>query len=285
MKTHTEDAFEQLIVAHLLEHGGYEPGVSGATAPEAALATQVDYDVHRALIPADVLAFVQATQPKPWAKLQAIHGAALDGLFIDALAKALDGFGMLSVLRRGFKFHGQLIRLAYFRPGNNLNPAVWDLYQQNRLRVVRQLRYDPKTDAELDLALFVNGLPVATAELKNPMTGQQVGHAKHQYRHDRDPKAPIFRFKARALVHFAVDPDAVWMTTRLTGASTRFLPFNRGCEGGAGNPAVRASTAPATSGRPSGSGTTCWTWWAGSSTCKSPRTRTRTPARSPPRRR
>jgi type I restriction enzyme R subunit len=239
MKTHTEDAFEQLIVAHLLEHGGYEPGVSGATAPEAALATQVDYDVHRALIPADVLAFGQATQPTPGAKLPAILGAALHGLCIDALAKALDGFGLLSGRRRGVTFHGQLIRLAYFRPGNNLNRAVWNLYQQNRLRVVRQLRFDPKTDAELDLALFVNGLPVATAELKNPMTGQQVGHAKQQYRHERDPKAPIFRFKARALVHFAVDPDDVWMTTRLTGASTRFLPFNRGCEGGEGNPAIQ----------------------------------------------
>jgi type I restriction enzyme R subunit len=140
-------------------------------------------------------------------------------------------------------------------------------------------------DNELDLALFLNGLPIATGELKNPMTGQHVGHAKHQYRHDRDPKAPIFRFKARALVHFAVDPDEVWMTTRLTGASTRFLPFNRGCEGGAGNPAVE------------GKHRTCYLWetiWqrdnlldlvGASSTCKSPRTRTRTPARSRSRRR
>jgi len=240
MKTHTEASFEQFIVKHLLRHGGFEPGASGSTDPDAALATQVDYDIHRALIPADVLAFVQATQPKPWAKLQAIHGAALDERFIDALAKALDKFGMLSVLRQGFKFHGQRIQLATFRPGNNLNPAVWDLYKQNRLRVTRQLRYDPKNDNALDLALFLNGLPIATAELKNPMTGQHVGHAKHQYRQDRDPKAPIFRFKARALVHFAVDPDEVWMTTRLTGASTRFLPFNRGCESGKSNPVVES---------------------------------------------
>ena len=238
MKTYTEDAFERLIVEHLVLHGGYEPRGLTAFDPDEALAIHAGFDVQRALIPADVLGFVADTQPKPWAKLQAIHGASLAGLFLDALTKALDTFGLLSMLRRGFKFHGQKILLAYFKPGNNLNPAVWDLYDQNRLRVVRQLRYDPKTDDELDLALFVNGLPIATGELKNPMTGQQATAAKQQYRQDRDPHAPLFRFKARALVHFAVDADEVWMTTRLNGPSTRFLPFNRGHDGGAGNPPV-----------------------------------------------
>ena len=102
-------------------------------------------------------------------------------------------------------------------------------------------RYDPHNDNELDLVLFLNGLPIATAELKNAVTGQKVGHAKRQYREDRDPKAPIFRWKdgaKRALVHFAVDTDEVWMSTRLAGVSTWFLPFNRGHAHGAGNPAV-----------------------------------------------
>ncbi len=159
MNIHTEDAFEKLIVEHLVLHGGYEPRGCTSFDPDDALAVHAGYDVQRALIPAEVLAFVQATQPKPWAKLQAIHGAALDGIFLDALCKVLDQRGALSVLRQGFKFHGQQVRLAYFAPGHGLNPEVWKLYEQNRLRVVRQLRYDPKNDNELDLALFLNGLP------------------------------------------------------------------------------------------------------------------------------
>ncbi len=238
MKVHTEDAFEKLIVEHLVLHGGYEPRGLASFDPDEALAVHAGYDVQRGLIPAEVVAFVQATQPKPWAKLQAIHGAALDGIFLDALCKVLDQRGALSVLRQGFKLHGQQIRLAYFAPGHGLNPQVWKLYDQNRLRVVRQLRYDPRNDNELDLALFLNGLPIATAELKNPITGQRAAHARQQYKAHRDPHAPIFRFKTRALVHFALDTDEVWMTTRLRGLSTRFLPFNRGFEQGAGNPPV-----------------------------------------------
>ncbi|AHF03946.1 type I restriction endonuclease subunit R [Marichromatium purpuratum 984] len=235
---HTEDAFERLIVEHLVRHGGYEPHGGAAFDPDAALAVHAGYDARRALIPTEVIAFVSTTQPKPWGKLREIHGATLDERFIDALCKVLDQRGLLAVIRQGFKFHGQQIRLAYFRPGNTLNPAVWDLYAQNRLRVVRQLRFDPDTEQALDLALFINGLPIATAELKNAMTGQTVADARRQYRRDRDPKAPLFRFKARALVHFAVDTDEVWMSTRLSGLSTRFLPFNRGHDGGAGNPPV-----------------------------------------------
>lgn len=127
MKVHTEDAFERLIVAHLVLHGGYEPRGRSVYDPDAALAVHAGYDIQRALIPAEVVAFVQATQPKPWAKLQAIHGAALAGIFRDALCKVLDQRGALSVLRQGFKLHGQPIRLAYFAPGHGLNPEVWDL--------------------------------------------------------------------------------------------------------------------------------------------------------------
>jgi type I restriction enzyme R subunit len=242
VKIHTEEAFERLIVEHLVLHGGYESrGIDPTQAdfdPDDALAVHAGYDVQRALIPAEVIAFVQATQPKPWAKLQAIHGAALEGIFLDALCKVLDQRGALSVLRQGFKLHGQQIRLAYFAPGHGLNPEVWKLYGQNRLRVVRQLRYDPRNENELDLAIFLNGLALATAELKNPITGQKAAHAIQQYKEHRDPNAPIFRFKIRALVHFALDTDEVWMTTRLRGLTTRFLPFNRGHAQGVGNPPV-----------------------------------------------
>ena len=223
---HTEETFEALIEGHLVEHGGYESG-----SPDA-------YDRERALLPDTVLAFVQDTQPRVWAQLQAIHKDKLNALFLDALCKVLDQRGSLEVLRHGFKFYGKQVDLAYFEPGNTLNPAVWDLCEKNRLTVVRQVRYDPHNDNELDLVLFLNGLPIATAELKNAVTGQKVGHAKRQYREDRDPKAPIFRWTKRALVHFAVDTDEVWMSTRLSGLSTRFLPFNKGDGHGKGNPAV-----------------------------------------------
>ena len=190
------------------------------------------------MLPDTVLAFVQDTQPKIWAQLQAIHKATLDTLFLDGLCKVLDQRGSLEALRHGFKFYGKQVDLAYFEPGHTLNPAVWELYEKNRLTVVRQVRYDPNNDNELDLVLFLNGLPIATAELKNPVTGQKVGHSKRQYREDRDPRAAIFRWTKRALVHFAVDTDEVWMSTRLAGVSTRFLPFNRGDGHGKGNLAV-----------------------------------------------
>ena len=226
---HTEETFETLIEAHLRKHGGYKSESPGS------------YDPERAILPATVLAFIQSTQPKVWGRLATLHKDRLDGLLLAALCKVLDQRGSLEVLRHGFKFYGQAIRLAYFEPGNNLNPALWNLYEKNRLVVVRQLRYDPKNDNTLDLALFLNGLPVVTAELKNAMTGQTAYDAIGQYKQDRDPKAPLFRWQdgaKRALVHFAVDTDEAWMCTRLRGLSSFFLPFNRGDHHGKGNPAV-----------------------------------------------
>lgn len=226
---HTEETFEALIEAHLVEHGGYES------------ASPVAYDRDRALLPTITLAFLQATQPKAWAKLQTTLKDKLDTLLLKELCKQLDHYGSLHVLRRGFKFYAQQLDFAYFEPGHHENPAVWELYAQNRLTVVRQVRYDPNNENELDLVLFLNGIPIATAELKNAMTGQKAGHARKQYCDDRDPNAPLFRWQdgaKRALVHFAVDTDEVWMTTRLTGRATRFLPFNKGNGHGAGNPAT-----------------------------------------------
>ena len=118
-----------------------------------------------------------------------------------------------------------------------MNPVTQARYDANRLMVMRQVRYNPKNKAQsLDTVIFLNGLPIATLELKNHRTGQNYKHAIHQYKTDRDPKAPIFRFKERALVHFAVDNDIVYMATELKKKDTFFLPFNRGNNNGAGNP-------------------------------------------------
>ena len=146
------------------------------------------------------------------------------------------------MLRHGFKFVGKTFRLAYFKPAHGLNPDAMALFGANELTVTRQARCHPGKNDTVDLLFALNGVPVATCELKNPMTGQTWQHAISQYKTDREPGAPLFRFGKRALVHFAADPDEVHMTTRLAKGDTRFLPFNRGSHPGevrcgAGNPA------------------------------------------------
>ena len=223
--THTEETFEAEIEAHLLAHG-------------CESASSNDFDRDKALFADVVIEFIQTTQPKAWDKLRSILKDKLEALLIKELCKVMDKRGSLEVLRHGFTFYGRKIRLAYFKPGHQKNPDLFAKYEENRLSVVRQLRYDPNNDNELDMVLCLNGIPVVTCELKNAMTGQKAGRAKWQYMTSRDPKAPIFVFKKRALVHFAVDADEVWMTTRLQKKKTFFLPFNRGHNNGAGNPAL-----------------------------------------------
>ncbi len=220
----TERKFEGAIEAWLLEHGGYVKG------------DPLAFDVALGLDPGEVLAFVRATQEDAWRSLAARHGgeAAAEANFLRRLAKELDERGTVDVLRHGVKDLGVEIRLAHFRPAHGLTPALVSRYEANRLVLVRQFKYD-NSGNEIDLALYVNGIPVATAELKNPLTNQNVEHAIAQYRRDRDPHNVTLA--RRVVVHFAVDPELVAMTTKLAGASTQFLPFNRGSEeGGAGNP-------------------------------------------------
>jgi type I restriction enzyme R subunit len=169
---------------------------------------------------------------------------------IDSLTKELASKGMLGVLRHGFKCYGKELRLAYFRPNSGMNRESAALYAANRLTITRQVPFasqvlkrpdgSPRT-CIIDVVLSVNGLPVVTVELKNPLTGQRAEDARKQYMTDRDGRDPLFRFKERGLVHFAVDPDEVWMTTELKGAETVFLPFNRGRNFGAGNPPVEGN--------------------------------------------
>ncbi len=142
----------------------------------------------------------------------------------------------LATLRHGFKCYGRTLRVAFFKAAHELNPELEARYAANRLGLTRQLHFSPRSEKSLDVTLSLNGIPVATVELKNPLTGQTVEDARRQYQHDRDPREPIFEFKRRTLVHFAVDTEAVFMTTRLAGTATHFLPFNKGCDGGAGNP-------------------------------------------------
>ena len=229
MNTATELAFERRVEEILLRQGGWRR------------VANAEWDAERALFPARVCAFLEATQPKLWARMRALHAAGLEPLLVDALARELDLKGTLHVLRHGFKFYGKTFRMAWFKPAHALNEEVSALYGKNELTITRQAPCHPKKRGTVDLLFALNGLPVATCELKNPGTGQSWRHAVRQYRSDRDPRAPLFRFKTRALVHFAADPDEVHMSTRIGGAETRFLPFNRGSHPGevrcgAGNP-------------------------------------------------
>ncbi|MBU2653493.1 DEAD/DEAH box helicase family protein [Acidomonas methanolica] len=212
----------------LLERQGYRP-----RRPE-------DYDRTSALDKTLVIEFVKATQPDEWAKLESHYGPSAEAEFFKQLEQGLKQRGTLDVLRNGLKLVPNLkFFLAAFKPASGVNPALVTLFESNILSVINQLRYSVKSENAIDVGLFVNGLPVATLELKNTLTGQNFRHAERQYRHDRAPaNEPLLTFKRGALVHFAVDQDNVSMTTRLQNGKTRFLPFNRGHDGGAGNPDI-----------------------------------------------
>ena len=223
-----EQAFESTVESVLLS-GGWQSG------------DLAEWDVDRALFPPRAIAFMRATQPEQWSAMAKLHGPHLEALIVDALVRELDLKGALNVLRHGFKFYGKTFRLAWFQPAHGLNPEALAQFQRNELTVTRQVPCRPGSGDTVDTVFALNGVPVATCELKNPMTGQNWRNAVGQYRRDRDPNAPLFRFQKRALVHFAADPDEIHMTTRLAGEATRFLPFNRGSHPGAvrcgaGNP-------------------------------------------------
>lgn len=230
MKKHTEIRLEDAIVDELTSRGGftfidYNKGEAAGR-----------YDKKRALDPELVLSFLQATQENVWKSLEGIHGPDTSRVVLDHLGKELEIRGTLKVLRQGFKCYGKKLRMAFFAPSNRLNPDTLALYEKNALIVTRQLYYSEQNSNSLDLVLLLNGLPIATAELKNPLSGQSVEDAKRQYKKDRDQRELLFDFKKRTLVHFAVDQDRVFMATRLSGDKTHFLPFNLGDRGHAGNP-------------------------------------------------
>jgi len=230
---HREINLEDEICRHLgNSHWLYSVGDAG------------HYDRARALLPADVIAWLEATQPKTWEALSKNHGAQAADVILGRLRDAINQRGTLDVLRHGIELLGlrQPLALAQFKPALAMNPDILAKYGANRLRVVRQVRYSLHNENAIDLVLFLNGIPVATAELKSDFT-QSVDDAVDQYRFDRDPHPkgqgaaePLLSFPNGALVHFAVSNMAVMMTTQLNGTATKFLPFNRGDKGAAGNP-------------------------------------------------
>src|SRR5258708_38000023 len=197
--------------------------------------TSEDYDKARCLIPDDVFSFIYATQPREWEKFKKQHEIDAKTPFLQRLVSELRTRGTLDVLRKGVKANGCKFQLAYFHPASGLNYELQKLYAANIFSEVRQLRYSERNQNSLDLVLFLNGLPIFTAELKNPFTGQNVENAIQQYRFDRDPHEPLFAF-GRCLAHFTVNPDLVSLTYHLEGPRTRFLPFNQGRNAGAGDP-------------------------------------------------
>ncbi len=232
MSLHKEHSFESEICEHLAKHGWLHGEGDAAT-----------YDRARALFPADVLAWVQETQMKAWETLVKNHGAKAEETLLNRLRDQIAQRGTLDVLRQGVELLGlkQPLKLAEFKPALAINADILARYAANRLRVVRQVRYSLHNENCIDLVLFLNGLPVATVELKTDFT-QSIGDAIDQYRFDRNPRPkgqppePLLSFPNGALVHFAVSNSEVHMVTKLDGPATRFLPFNQGNEGAAGNP-------------------------------------------------
>lgn len=230
---HKELHFEAAICEHLLSHGWlYAEG-------DAA-----NYDKQNALYLPDLLAWLEVTQPDSLQRLNKTHGAATAKNLAERVRKNLNDRGTLDVLRRGVEMLGlsKPLYLVQFKPALAINPVIQQHYAANRLRVVRQVHHSlNKGHESVDLVLFVNGIAVATLELKSDFT-QSVEDAVDQYRFDRDPAPkggtiePLLAFPGGALVHFAVSQAEVQMTTRLAGTATRFLPFNKGNNGAAGNP-------------------------------------------------
>jgi type I restriction enzyme R subunit len=245
----SERSFEEAIECALLQYGpdacaGEPTGVLetpptfGDTRPGGYRRRRPqDYDRALCLLPGDIVDFVLATQPKEWQKLAQHHGAAVKEQFLKRVSSEIERRGALDVLRNGIKDSGCKFQLAYFRPASGLNEETRRQHAANLFATVRQLRYSERNEKSLDLALFLNGVPIFTAELKNPLNAQDVEDAIRQYKTDRDPREPLLAY-GRCLAHFAVDPDLVYVTTALARPKTHFLPFNRGKYGGAGNPPV-----------------------------------------------
>jgi type I restriction enzyme R subunit len=223
---HKESTFESAIVKYLTNHGWFA-------------GNPVNFDNILALDKKSILEFVQASQPNEWEFLKSYYRDETESKFIQRLFKELDLHGMLDVIRHGITDSGIKFKLAYFKPDSGLNPDTLKQYRFNKHYVTRQVYFSSKNKKSIDLLLSLNGLPIATIELKNHFTGQRVGDAIEQYKTSRDPKELLFQFKKRALVHFTIDPDEVYFTTKLESSGTRFFPFNKGYNNGAGNPPTK----------------------------------------------
>ncbi len=220
----SEKNFEAAIENWLIsENSGYKQDTSD------------DYDVALCLLPQTVMDFVYSSQPKEWEQLKRQYSTDAEDHFLKRLASEIEKRGTVDVLRKGIKDTGASFKLVYFRPATGLNPDAQGIYEANIFTVIRQVYYSQQNNNSLDMVLFLNGLPIFTAELKNQFTNQNVEDAIRQYKTTRDPREPLFAV-GRCVAHFAVDPELVYWTSVLEGTATRFLPFNQGRYGGAGNP-------------------------------------------------
>ena len=226
MSKYSEATFETGIEQYLTEQGGFTKR------------SNTNFDREDCLDKGAFVSFVMKTQPDEWKYLSSIHKGNTEKVLIEDLLHSLysEYEGCLSVLRHGFKCFGKTFRAAYFAPASGMNPDTKRLYDESILYIIRQVHYSTDHNKSVDVVLTLNGIPIVTIELKNPMTGQTWENAVHQYKDDRDPNDLLFSFKKRALVHFAVDTDEAYMTTKLDGQDTSFLPFNKGKDNGEGNP-------------------------------------------------
>ena len=224
----SETGLEKIIVDWLRDKNGYEQ------------ATPHDYNKDFALVDIWVERFVVATQPDKVEQSMCFASPSERMKFFTRLANEITKRGVVDVLRKGYKFNGSTFDLYYPLP-SDLNPSAKKAYGQNIFGVIRQVMYSKMNTNEIDFVVFINGLPLATFELKNNYTGQTYENAIRQYQTDRNPKELLLQ-KKRCAVHFAVDDQQVWMCTALAGKDSWFLPFNRGVNGGAGNPVVENDT-------------------------------------------
>jgi type I restriction enzyme R subunit len=224
-----EKRFETDIEAALISPaGGYNKGDD-------------TYDPKLGLYVNSLIDFVKKTQPKEWARFENANKVDTVRKFCVAFNNACDMYGLVSVLRHGFKHRGIKFRVCYFKPESSLNQTAVALYAKNNAACYRQWYYSADSKKSVDLVIALNGIPVFAFELKNQYTGQTVDNAKKQWMYDRDPREVCFQFNKRILGYFAVDHTEVWMTTKLACKDTYFLPFNQGSngagrDGGAGNP-------------------------------------------------
>ena len=228
METQEKD-FEKAIEKYLVTKGGYH------------ISAGLGYDRLKGYNPKSLIDFIVLTQNKKWMKLISIHGEYTEEYFLKKVEQQIKEYGLLSTLRDKIKLDGMEFKLVFFKPETTMNHELEELYEENILECVRQLHYSMNNENSVDITLFVNGFPIVIMELKNQYTGQDINNSMHQFKNDRNPEEPIFRFNERSLVYFGVDLFECVMTTKLTKGSTYFLPFNQGSNGagnvgGAGNP-------------------------------------------------
>lgn len=225
----TEKGFETNIEDSLIMSGYQKRTLEGEA---SRLFKQYAIDVEQLFI------FLEDTQKKSLQLLERSYGTDYKQKVLNRTCNQLKSQGLIHCLRHGIKDRGVTLKMIYNKPSTTMNQLMNDLYSKNRFTVSRQVHYSDKHNNSLDMVLFVNGLPLVVIELKNQFTGQTVEHAMKQLSNDRDPRETLFKFNERVVVYFAVDPDEVYMTTELKKEKTRFLPFNRGNNGGKGNAVV-----------------------------------------------